>query len=119
MSETLDQLAKAQDNDYRHLEAVYHTATGSTLVNDPFDSVRHPLPGLTFSASVVIPAWNARETLTQCLTAIEHSTFNQKYPEQLEVIVVDDGSTDGTWELLEDLRLNVRLKAVQQAHHSR
>ncbi|MGZ3616697.1 MAG: glycosyltransferase [Ktedonobacteraceae bacterium] len=66
-----------------------------------------------------MPAWNATDTLKQCLIAIEQSTFNCKYQQQLEVVVVDDGSTDGTWELLEQLRLNVRLKAVRQAHHSR
>ena len=71
------------------------------------------------SASVVIPAWNAGDTLEQCLIAIEQSTFNRKYQQQLEVVVVDDGSTDCTWKLLEQLRLNVRLKAVRQAQHSR
>jgi tetratricopeptide (TPR) repeat protein len=35
------------------------------------------------------------------------------------VIVVDDGSTDGTWDYMEKLQLNLRLKAVQQTHQSR
>lgn len=47
-------------------------------------------------ASFVIPAYNAdsflRETLDSCLDQTE---------EDFEVIVVNDGSEDGTWELLE------------------
>jgi len=43
--------------------------------------------------SVVVPAYNAVETLPACLEALAH----QNYPcAGYEVIVVDDGSTDGT-----------------------
>ena len=43
------------------------------------------------SVSVVIPAYNASRTLAQTLRSICAQTY-----EQLDVIVVDDGSTDGT-----------------------
>jgi tetratricopeptide (TPR) repeat protein len=119
MHQTLEQQANTHNNDYSTLEAIYHRLTGSELVRDPYGSVHHTSPNLTLRASVVIPAWNARGTLEQCLIAIEQSSFNRKYPEQLEVIVVDDGSNDGTWELLQRLRLRMRLKAVRQKHHSR
>ncbi len=42
-------------------------------------------------ASIIIPAYNAQRTLAECLTAC----VAQDYPD-FEVIVVDDGSTDGT-----------------------
>src|SRR5947209_9840331 len=119
MAQTLEQQSQQHNNDYTHLEAVYREATGSELVLDPYRSAFNTGSELTLSASVVIPAWNASDTLEQCLIAIEQSTFNRKYQERLEVVVVDDGSTDGTWELLQQLRLNVRLKVVRQAHHSR
>ncbi len=45
------------------------------------------LPGI----SVVIPAWNAADTLNETLEGV----FAQDHPD-FEVIVVDDGSTDGT-----------------------
>jgi glycosyltransferase involved in cell wall biosynthesis len=43
--------------------------------------------------SVIVPAFNAAQTIEQCLAAL----LAQSYPrEQYEVIVVDDGSTDDT-----------------------
>lgn len=44
------------------------------------------------SVSVVIPAYNAREHLPECL----ESVFRQEVTDGFEVIVVDDGSTDDT-----------------------
>jgi GT2 family glycosyltransferase len=106
-------------NDYSALEARYRAATGHELVGDPHDSIRHH-PPLTLSASIVIPAWNAGATLERCLTAIALSSFNRRYPDRLEVVVVDDGSTDGTWDLLKRLEPGVRLTALRQRHgHSR
>lgn len=116
---TLEQCAQVRDNDYGALAARYREATGAELVEDPYGSALRPGPKLTLTASVVIPAWNARATLEPCLIAIEQSSFNRTYPEQLEVVVVDDGSTDGTAEFLEQVSVGVRLKVVQQQHHSR
>ena len=47
--------------------------------------------------SVYIPCFNSSATIKECLEAV----INQKYPLK-EIIVVDDGSTDGTRELLEE-----------------
>jgi len=40
--------------------------------------------------SVIIPVYNAENYLTECI----ESVLNQNYPGELEVILVDDGSTD-------------------------
>jgi GT2 family glycosyltransferase len=45
--------------------------------------------------SVVIPNWNGREFLPLCLDSLRRQTYAH-----LEVIVVDNGSTDGSLELL-------------------
>jgi len=42
--------------------------------------------------SVIVPAYNAQKTIGQCLQSLLH----QRYAGAYEVIVVDDGSTDGT-----------------------
>jgi glycosyltransferase involved in cell wall biosynthesis len=49
--------------------------------------------------SVIIPAYNAENTIRQCLQALT----DQSYPaDSYEVIVVDDGSTDGTGGTAQD-----------------
>lgn len=53
--------------------------------------------------SVVIPAYNAQRTLMDTLDSV----FMQTWP-AVEVIVVDDGSTDGTWQLLQSLGSRIR-----------
>ena len=45
--------------------------------------------------SVIVPAWNARANLDRCLQALTAQTLRE-----IEIIVVDDGSTDGTWDAL-------------------
>jgi glycosyltransferase involved in cell wall biosynthesis/Flp pilus assembly protein TadD len=119
MEQTLEQQYQARENDYSALEKIYRQATGGELVSDPYNSPLYPGPPLSLSASVIIPAWNAHATLEVCLQALAYSSFNRKYSQQLEVIVVDDGSTDGTWDLLENLQLDLHLKIAQQTHHSR
>ena len=45
--------------------------------------------------SIIIPHWNGIEVLSECLESLEKTT----YP-NLEIIVVDDGSTDKTAEIV-------------------
>lgn len=59
--------------------------------------------------SVVIPAYNAADTIEKCI----ESVLNQNYPEDnIEVIVVNDGSTDATPEILE--KYKNRIKVINQ-----
>lgn len=50
--------------------------------------------------SVVVPTWNRRPLLQRTLPALLQQTMS---PESYEVIVIDDGSTDSTWEWLQAL----------------
>jgi cellulose synthase/poly-beta-1,6-N-acetylglucosamine synthase-like glycosyltransferase len=45
---------------------------------------------------VVIPTYNAAKVLPHCLAALEHQSIPR---ERLDIIVVDDGSTDGTLDV--------------------
>ncbi len=63
--------------------------------------------------SVVMPAYNARETVEE---AIASALAQSHHP--LEVIVVDDGSTDGTSDLIAD-RFGDRVRLLRMAHGGR
>lgn len=48
-------------------------------------------------ASVIIPNWNGKHLLDDCLQSLKKQTFKE-----IEVIVVDNGSTDGSVSFLEN-----------------
>lgn len=63
--------------------------------------------------SVVIPTYNRTESLLRTL----HSLSRQTYPaDRFEVIVVDDGSSDGTMVALQEVRYSYRLRCLRQPH---
>jgi glycosyltransferase involved in cell wall biosynthesis len=55
------------------------------------------LPQESVVVSVVIATYNRREHIEKPLKSLERQTF-----QQFEVVIVDDGSTDGTDELIKD-----------------
>ena len=55
--------------------------------------------------SIVVPVFNEDESLQELLTSIEQA--NAKFPHSYELVFVDDGSTDGTFD---------RLKSVSETH---
>ncbi len=65
---------------------------------------------LTRPVSVLVPAYNERE----CIEATVRSLAVSEHP--IEIIVIDDGSTDGTADLVEAMRLpGVRVVRQQNA----
>jgi len=68
---------------------------------------------MAIELSIVIPTFNRKGLLQEVL----ESLFNQSCDRGLyEIIVVDDGSTDGTADLLEQLDSPVQLRFYQQAN---
>ncbi len=68
------------------------------------------------TVSVVIPAYNVQPSIPACLTSIEQSSFNINHQNKLEVIVVDDGSTDDTWKIIKESNLSLNLTAIRQTN---
>jgi dolichol-phosphate mannosyltransferase len=62
--------------------------------------------------SVVIPAHNEEESLPPTLRALYAVLIRENVPH--EIVVVDDGSKDGTWQVLQDLRASIPTLASVQ-----
>ena len=63
--------------------------------------------------SVVVPVYNEEKTVEQILKQVS------EVPLDLEVIVVDDASTDRTWELLQQIRQHAPFDAYHYVRHER
>jgi cellulose synthase/poly-beta-1,6-N-acetylglucosamine synthase-like glycosyltransferase/peptidoglycan/xylan/chitin deacetylase (PgdA/CDA1 family) len=74
---------------------------------------RPPDPDFHPPVSIVVPAYNEAEVIE----AATRSLAASDYPE-VEVIVVDDGSTDGTGELAEDLGLE-RVRVLHEENRGK
>ncbi len=64
--------------------------------------------------SVIIPTFQGESRITKTLQSLESQTLNPD-----EVIVVIDGSTDGTYQLLNELQSKLNIKVVYQRNHGR
>ena len=64
-------------------------------------------------ASVIIPNYDRADALPQTLLALAGQTVPF---DQFEVVVVDDGSTDGSVDLARNLRLPYRLEIMRQSN---
>ncbi|TRD15329.1 glycosyltransferase family 2 protein [Palleronia caenipelagi] len=62
-------------------------------------------------ASVIVPAFNAVSTIPETLASLQRQSF-----EDMEIIVVDDGSTDETADLVRSWQSDPRIRLVQQAN---
>ena len=67
-----------------------------------------------YGISVIIPVYNAQAYLQKCLDSVTRQSF-----EQLEVICVDDASTDGSVQVIEQaMSLDPRIKLHRQSENS-
>lgn len=68
------------------------------------------------AASVIIPTYNRRRLLERTLASLADQTFPA---DQFEVVVVDDGSTDGTEDMIQRLEMPYTLTYVRQPNRGR
>ena len=66
-------------------------------------------------ASVIIPAWNEERRMSASLKQV--AAFVQEQPQDIEVIVVDDGSTDATPAIVEEFgQKHPFIKLIRNPH---
>lgn len=68
------------------------------------------------SISIIIPVYNEKKTLRQLLSQVIQASVSGL---QKEVIVVDDGSSDGTAQLIKSLRLPKLKKILLSVNHGK
>jgi glycosyltransferase involved in cell wall biosynthesis len=61
-------------------------------------------------ASIIIPSYNSKERLYLNLTALNLQTYDD---DDVEVVVVDNGSTDNTMEMLQKFKLKYPKQAIR------
>lgn len=66
------------------------------------------------SLSILIPVYNERATVLRVLEKVRAVPF----PESIEIVVVDDGSTDGSCELLAQLPTEDGLQVIYHAQNA-
>lgn len=63
--------------------------------------------------SVIIPVYNVVSRLEKCLESITHQSY-----ENIEIVVIDDGSTDGSGDICDTYSKNdSRIKVIHQDNH--
>ncbi|HSW47818.1 MAG TPA: glycosyltransferase [Candidatus Saccharimonadales bacterium] len=65
--------------------------------------------------SVVIPAFNEEKTIGKCIESLIYQTTNEKY----EVIVVDNASTDKTYQIASKYKKRLDLKLIKEPKKGR
>ncbi|MBO8126144.1 MAG: glycosyltransferase family 2 protein [Firmicutes bacterium] len=66
--------------------------------------------------SVVIPTFNRKAILKKCLLSL----LDQDFPtNHFEVVIIDDGSTDGTREMIQQLQLPEHFRYIYQENQGR
>ena len=65
-----------------------------------------------YLVSVIVPAYNVEKYIEKCISSIQEQTY-----QNIEIIVVDDGATDGTGALVEKMaKLDSRIRVIHQTN---
>ena len=62
--------------------------------------------------TVLIPVYNAKRSIIETIDSIK----NQEYCGNIYINIIDDGSTDGSLEILEDTNLDSNIKLLKLTH---
>lgn len=78
------------------------------MIRASADAARGTASGAADRVSVVMPVYNAEATLAKAIDSVLAQTHRE-----LELLVVDDGSSDGSWAIVEDFaRRDPRVRPI-------
>ena len=107
---------KIANENLKILEGILNNSSQSTYPTD--NGIRTELPVKDDQrplVSILIPVYNKLEFTKRCIEAIER---NNDYPDY-EIIIMDNGSTDGTKEYLDQLiESNQRVRVIHSAENA-
>lgn len=87
----------------RHDNAYVIEANGASNVSS--------IAALNPKVSIIVPCYNVAPWISECLDSILANSYDN-----YEVLCVDDGSTDGTWELLDKYANNPHVRLFHQTN---
>lgn len=108
---TIEEVLKYKNNDYTFLENDFNTKYNTNLIS------YYPLDDkFKFSrkVSVIIPSYNSVDTLFSTLETLNNQLLSDAEFKLLEVIVIDDGSTDDTGSKIKGQIYKFLLKYFKQ-----
>ena len=63
------------------------------------------------STTIIVPCWNEEKTVSKTVDSL----LSMRYPkDRLEVFIIDDGSTDRTWEVVQKFSKNPQVKLFRK-----
>lgn len=107
-------------NDYNNIRNDYENKYGESLNHHPYDSINnYSLKECKYKVSLIIASWNSCESLKMTLRTIENTYICNNFNDKLEVVIVDDGSEDNTYDLINNNEYNFEIKYIKQVHLGR
>jgi cellulose synthase/poly-beta-1,6-N-acetylglucosamine synthase-like glycosyltransferase len=65
----------------------------------------------TPKVSVIVPCWNEEATISKTIFSLLELNYSK---DRLQIVVVDDGSTDNTWTVLQEFKDNKQITLLQK-----
>lgn len=104
-------------NDFSPSASAFADHFKRQMLTDPLGNLAVEVPG-RLRISILIPVFNMGATVARCVHALLCNTYVQQYSQLCEIVVVDYGSTDGTWEIIQHLQKTVGIRIARQARSS-
>ena len=65
-----------------------------------------------YDVSIVIPVYNSKDTIKETIESIQ----KQQYCGDIYINIIDDGSTDGSLDMLKSMDFDSKIKLIESQH---